>query len=225
MTVSTTANSVTIGGNGSQTSFGFSFIWFAGSDISVIYTDTNGVETTLSPTAYTLVLNAAAAGTLWGVGGSVTYPLSGSPIAAGTSLTILRTLAYTQQTSISNQGSFYPQAVEQAIDTLCLEIQQIANAVARALVVPLVDAVTPNALPAQVQRENGVLTFDSSGQPTVSKTLVAGGTTVSAPLVPVVTAASLITALENLFAGIPTSNPHVVGQLWSNSGVVTISAG
>lgn len=225
MTVATTANSVTIGGNGSLTVFNFSFIWFSGSDISVIYTDTNGVETTLNPSSYTLTLTAAAPGNLWGIGGSVTYPISGSPIASGTSLTILRTLAFTQSTSISNQGSFYPQAVEQAIDTLCLEIQQIANAVARAIVVPLVDVSTPNPLPAEAQRANGVMTFDANGQPTVSKTLAAGGTTVSSPMVPVVTAASLITALENLFAGIPTSNPHVVGQLWSNSGVVTISAG
>lgn len=26
-------------------------------------------------------------------------------------------------------------------------------------------------------------------------------------------------------SGLPTSDPHVVGQLWSNSGAVTVSAG
>lgn len=28
-----------------------------------------------------------------------------------------------------------------------------------------------------------------------------------------------------LFTGIPTADPHVVGALWNNAGVVTISAG
>jgi hypothetical protein len=28
-----------------------------------------------------------------------------------------------------------------------------------------------------------------------------------------------------IFSGLPTSNPNVAGALWSNSGVVTVSAG
>jgi len=28
-----------------------------------------------------------------------------------------------------------------------------------------------------------------------------------------------------IVAGLPTADPHVVGQLWSNAGVVTVSAG
>lgn len=31
--------------------------------------------------------------------------------------------------------------------------------------------------------------------------------------------------LSELVAGIPTADPHVAGQVWSNSGVLTISAG
>jgi hypothetical protein len=223
MTISTTANSVTIGGDGSTTLFNFSFVWFASSAISVIYTDANGVETTLSPTAYTQTLTAAATGSLWGIGGSVLYPLTGSPIASGTTITILRTLLLDQDTSISNQGPFYPQAVEQALDTLCMEIQQIGNAQTYAIRAPIIDATAPNALPPAAQRANGTMTFDSTGQPTVSA--ATAGATISSPMVPVVTAASLTTALKNLFAGIPTADPHVVGELWSNSGIVTISAG
>ena len=30
---------------------------------------------------------------------------------------------------------------------------------------------------------------------------------------------------NTLWTGIPTADPHVVGKIWSNAGVVTISAG
>jgi len=32
-------------------------------------------------------------------------------------------------------------------------------------------------------------------------------------------------ATSIIFTNLPTADPHVVGQLWSNSGVLTVSAG
>ncbi len=46
----------------------------------------------------------AASGFGLDAGGSVTYPVSGTPIASGTTLTIYRDVASTQPTSISNQA-------------------------------------------------------------------------------------------------------------------------
>lgn len=37
--------------------------------------------------------------------------------------------------------------------------------------------------------------------------------------------ANIETAGTVIFSGLPTADPHVVGQLWSNSGVLTVSAG
>ena len=127
MTISTTASSVICLGNSATVSFSFPFIGVASSDISVLYTDTTGATSVLSPSSYTLTLNPAGVGQLWGIGGSVTYPLAGSPIATGTYLTISRTLPLTQSTSMSNQGNFYPQVTEIALDTLCMEIQQVSG--------------------------------------------------------------------------------------------------
>ena len=127
MTVSTQQSEVTCIGNGATTVFSFPFIGVSASDIEVTYTDTQGNQTILTGTQYTLSLNAPATGALWGIGGTVTYPISGSAIAANTQLTIKRIVSLTQDTSISNQGSFYPEAVEEALDTLCLELQQVAN--------------------------------------------------------------------------------------------------
>ena len=126
LTISTTSSAVTVGGNGSTTSFAFGFIAGVASNLLVTYTNALGVTTTLSSSQYTVTLNPAAAGQYWGIGGTITYPTAGSPIASGTSLTIQRILPLSQLTSISNQGDFYPSAVEKAMDTLCMEIQQVA---------------------------------------------------------------------------------------------------
>lgn len=126
MTISTAVNKTIALGNNSDYTFAFNFIYDLSSYISVLYTDENGVATLLSPSQYTLFLNPAAVGSLWGVGGTVTYPLTGDPLDNGTSLTIQRILPLTQTISISNQGSFYPTVVERELDTLCMQIQQVS---------------------------------------------------------------------------------------------------
>lgn len=127
MTVSTLASQQIALGNGVTTVFSFSFIAVAATDIQVTYTDADGVQDVLSPSQYTLFLNPAATNSLWGIGGTCTYPLTGDPIADGTFLTIQRIVPLVQTTSISNQGAFYTQAVETALDTLCFEIQQVSG--------------------------------------------------------------------------------------------------
>lgn len=126
MTISTTQSQVTVLGNGVTTTFSFPFVYDSASAITVSYTDAAGTTTILASSQYTLFLNAPAANALWGAGGTVTYAPSGVPIANGTSLTIARTLPLTQTTSISNQGDFYPTVVEEALDTNCMQTQQVA---------------------------------------------------------------------------------------------------
>lgn len=127
MTVSTSQASEIFLGNGATNTFTFSFIGVAAEDIQVVYSNPPTGQITLLPSQYTLFLNPAAAGSLWSVGGTVTYPTSGTPIPDGSTLTISRILPFTQTTSISNQGNFYPQAIEQALDKLEMQIQQISG--------------------------------------------------------------------------------------------------
>lgn len=180
MTVSTTTTVITYSGNGATTVFSFPFIGVAASDISVSYTDSAGTVTVLNPTQYTLVLNPAAPGSLWGIGGSVTYPIVGSPptpIQAGSFLSITRTLPLTQNISISNQGAFYPQAVEQALDLLELQIQQLNTDYQYTLKFPVTDLNPPNTLPSAAARANGTLQFDANGQPIIGFPGTSGGGT------------------------------------------------
>lgn len=194
LTISTQQNSVTLGGNGSTTVFSFSFVGAAAYDIYVYITDTSGNITTLSNTQYTLSLNAPAAGQIWGVGGTVTYPISGTPIASGYSITIQRTLPFTQSISISNQGNFYPQVTETGLDTLEMQIQQINGTAGRAIQLPSTDSPSINrVLPSAAARANQALLFDNSGNVIVG---APGGTNVpiSAAMLPVVQASTIAAA-------------------------------
>lgn len=126
MTISTTSSSAIFLGNDVTNPFSFSFVCDSASTFSAIYTDSSGVSTLLSPSQYTLTLNAPSVGSLHSVGGTILYPKTGSPISTGTSLTVTRTVPLAQLVSVSNQGDFSPTVIEQAMDTLCLEIQQIS---------------------------------------------------------------------------------------------------
>jgi hypothetical protein len=200
-TVTSAQSSVVIGGNGSITNFTFPFIGVASNDITVIYTDANGNQTTLTPnTQYTLTLTAPLPGAIWGLGGSVTYPLVGSPIASGTTITIARTLPYLQTVS-SNQGQAFPTAVEAALDLLSMQIQQVDALFGRGIAIPVSDSCgSLAALPAAVQRANQALGFDSTGCiPVAISTLPAG--TVSSAMQPVVNAPTIAAARTDLGLG------------------------
>lgn len=83
------------------------------------YTDPD-VPTVINPSLYTI----AGVGVVGG--GSVTYPLSGSPLAAGHFIRIERNLAYTQGSAFPNTA-FQPDQIEEGLDRLELQIQQIAT--------------------------------------------------------------------------------------------------
>jgi len=159
MTVSSTSSRVVYQGNGSTTAFPFAFKVQQAADLVVIYTDTTGTDFTLSPSQYT------ASGFGLDAGGTVTYPLTGSPIASGTQLTIQRIVSPTQPTSISNQGAMWPQVIEAALDRLTFIVQQFLDTASRALKVSPTDGDSLNPLPNATQRANSILGFDSSGQP------------------------------------------------------------
>lgn len=122
MTISTTQSSVTYVGNGVTTLFPFAFLIPDASEAVVTLTNISvspNVAIVLPPSAYTL----SGAGNT--AGGTVLYPIAGSPITSDYTLTIARVLPLTQNISISNQGNFYPEAIEDALDYSMMCIQQL----------------------------------------------------------------------------------------------------
>lgn len=114
---------------------------------------------------------------MWPVGGSVLYPLSGSPIPAGATITIDRMLPLTQVTSLDNQGNQYPATIEAALDTLCMQIQQVNQIAQLSLQIPITDTVgTDTLLPSAQMRASNLLAFDAVGNPIViSPSAIAAG--------------------------------------------------
>lgn len=194
MTVTTTANKVTFQGNGASTVWPFAFIIPEQGDLQVSTVDvTSGNEVIIAPVNYSV--------TGFGDpnGGSITYPLSGSPLSAAFYLVIQRILPLTQETDITNQSAVYPQDIEDALDYLMMVAQQLQDALDRAIIFSAADSVA-QTLPTATARANKFLGFDSSGDPIAADGLTAG-TTVSAAMIPVVTAPSTAAALTAL--GIP----------------------
>ena len=160
MTIATVVNKVTAQGNGAVTAFSFSFLIPAASNAVVTVTDPLGVQTVLTALQYTLTGIGNANG------GTLNYPLSGSPLATGYSITLQRVMPLQQLTSLINQAGYFPAVVEGALDNLEMQIQQLAGSLGGNTVLqfPAVDAPNLNAiLPAAAARANMLLSFDSSG--------------------------------------------------------------
>ena len=211
MTISSTQNKVAIGGNGINTSFNFSFVGGDSTWLSVYYTDPYGNVTLLNSSQYTLYLNAAPAGSIWGVGGTVIYPLVGSAIPSGSLITIVREVPLQQTTSLTNQNALFPTAVERALDIEEMQVQQINELNSRAIVTPVADANAPTPLPAAAARAGKYMAFDQNGNP-----IVAAGTGITFYARTEFTA----TSGQTLFAV-----PYTVGfiQVWANG--VLLSTG
>jgi hypothetical protein len=122
-------------GNGSTSSWPFTFKVFADGDIKVTKADAAGVETVLVlGTNYTVSLNANQETS---PGGTVSYLLP-----SGHKLTITGDLDYDQSYDIPAGGNFNPVALENQLDRMVMQTQQLAEEMARAVKVPVTDDAT-----------------------------------------------------------------------------------
>lgn len=145
MTIETTTSSVTYQGNDATTVFTYGFLIPAAADAVVSLTDIAGnTTTTIDPAAYTITGLADVNG------GTVTYPLVGSPITTASNLTIQRVLPLTQEVDLTNQDGFFPSVLEDALDNLCMEIQQVQEQIDRAVIFPVGTTVNVPALTAAI---------------------------------------------------------------------------
>lgn len=162
MTVATQSSKVVGRGNGAATSFPYAFEIPDANSLLVSFVDDDGAVTTLSPAAFSV------SGLGDPNGGSVSYPLSGSPMATGQAIVIARDVPLTQPTRLVNQGGYYPEVVEGALDRLEMQIQQLAAGAQNyplALTFPAVDVDPITVLPPAVARAGQFLGFDANGNP------------------------------------------------------------
>jgi len=159
-------------GNGVATSFAFAYKVFLASEVVVTKAVVaTGIESVLVlNTDYVVVLNTDQNNN---PGGSITHPISGSPMASTHTLTLTSDVLKTQGTDIQNAGGFFPEVIEDALDREMIVTQQEAEKVNRTLRFPVSDAPANVNLPAVAQRASKFLAFDASGVP-IAATSVTG---------------------------------------------------
>jgi len=139
MTISSdTIKSGPYDGNDVTTSFDYNYKIFADADLQVVHTDSDEVETVL-----TLGVDYTVSGAGDDSGGSITYPVSGSPLPSGEKLTIVSDIDLKQLTDLSNQGGFFPEVHETVFDRLCRQVQQQAEKITRAVLAPISSSTLP----------------------------------------------------------------------------------
>ncbi|MEI6724531.1 MAG: hypothetical protein WCO67_27515, partial [Betaproteobacteria bacterium] len=120
MALTSTSVRASFAGNGAATSFAFTFQCYDATTLAVYLTDSAGSVTTASASAYSVSLLPDY------TGGTVTYPLTGAPIASGVTLTVVRTIPLTQPVAFTNQSGWYPTTMNIALDNAAMRDQQLA---------------------------------------------------------------------------------------------------
>lgn len=204
MTITNQNNVIIYQGNGAATVFPFSFEVPESSNMFVRLLDavTNAVLETLAPGTYSVV------GFGNPFGGSVTYPLVGSPLASDKKIMIERILPYTQDMDIQNEGGFYPEVIEDQMDRIVMQIQQIAERQARSLITN--PGVPGPTFPSP--EDNTVIGWDGT-------TLVNINPSEFISLDPTI----LLAAIELILPTLPTSPPVDTWKLWNNGGTLSFT--
>jgi hypothetical protein len=203
-------------GTGVQTAWPFTFKVFAESDIAVAIADSLGVETALALNVdYTVALNANQDTS---PGGTITYPVSGSPLAVGSALTVVGDLDYDQPMDIPNGGNFSPVALENELDRLTMQIQQLREITSRAFLSPITSDAS-GQLPAPAA--NTLIGWDTTGT-----------TLQNVPLSSISTVATYGAFANDLFVGdgvtasfTLTSDPFVLANMTAVVDGLTLTAG
>lgn len=214
MTVETTQTKVFATLNGVATVFSFSpLVIFKSSDLAVTLVDTSGIETVLlegvGPANYSVSVSPYP-GT-----GSITYPAMGGAAGNG-KLVMKRVLTIEQTTDLENQGGYFADTQETALDRLTMTDLQQQEDIDRSFKFPVSDISAPPDLPTATLRAGKVLAFDNSGNPIAG---VLSSVAVNAAMVPVVQAASLGAARSLL--GVNPLDPAFTNLVYTPAGFTT----
>ncbi len=156
-------------GDGVTTSFPVTFDFWDDTDVTVIHTDAAGVETTwVKGTEYTIVGGDGSTGTVT----VSTSPTDYTP-ASGEKLTILSAVGDTQDTILPAGGNIPSGPLEIQLDKIVRMIQEKNSEIDRKIGLAPSDGETASLyLPSASDRASRMLTFDASGNVTVSGSTV-----------------------------------------------------
>lgn len=166
MTVNTTTRRDDYIGNGATAIYSYNFRIFDETELLVTQQDTSGIETTLS---YPADYSVSGVGEY--AGGSIT--LTAGNLPAGYMLTIRRKLALLQETDLRNQGGYFADVQEDALDRLIMIALQHQDEIDRSVKLPETESGSMT-LPTSTQRASRFLAFDAAGDPIAATALTDG---------------------------------------------------
>ena len=136
-------------GNDSASTFPFTFKVFDAAEVEVVRLDVaTTIETILSLTTdYTVSLNQDQDSN---PGGSIT--LVAGPLATGFNLVVTSDLANLQPTDLTNQGGFYPEVINDALDRATIQIQQLKEKVDRSAKLTITSVEDADSLAVDIMR-------------------------------------------------------------------------
>ena len=172
---STTRKTNNLAGNGNTHTYPFAFKVFADSEIVVKKLEVStSIETTLTlgvNNDYIVTLNQDQNGN---PGGSITLKSGGNNynLPSGFQIVITSAVQSLQGTDLTNQGGFYPEVINDALDKSAILHQQQQGELDRSIKFSLTNTIgsleiTENA----AARKNKVLSFDNAGEFSVLKEL------------------------------------------------------
>ncbi|TBN11287.1 hypothetical protein EYC79_13495 [Agrobacterium cavarae] len=115
-------------GNGTTTTFPYSFKILDAKHIRAVLISASGDVSDLSLDNGDYNVTGVGSET----GGDV---IKTTPLLAGQTLTLVRRLPLTQETSLENQGAYYPEVVERRLDQMVMQIQSVKETTERSLTV------------------------------------------------------------------------------------------
>ena len=165
---STTRKTNPLVGNGNTATYPFAFKVFQDSEIVVkkLEISTN-IETTLTLGAsndYIVTLNSDQNSN---PGGSITLRSGGNNqnLATGFQIVITSSLTALQGTDLTNQGGFYPEVINDALDKSVILHQQQEDEIDRSIKFSLTNSINSTEITeSATARANKVLAFDNTGE-------------------------------------------------------------
>jgi hypothetical protein len=162
MTVSSSTSRVSYSGNGSLTTFAYTFKIFDESDLTVILRASNGTETVQTITTNYTVSGVGDVG-----GGNVTFT---SAPASTETVVILREQPLTQGLDLVPNDPFPAQSLEEALDKIVFMTQKHEEELGRAIKASRTNTITGSEFTISASdRANKIFAFDSSGDVSITQ--------------------------------------------------------
>ena len=166
MTISSTTVRNSYSGDGSTTTFSYTFKIFQDSDIQVIIRSANGTETTKTITTHYTVTGAGVS-----AGGTVIF--TGGNIPTSTQTVVLRrNIPQTQAIDYIANDPFPAESHEEGLDRATMAIQQLQEEVTRSIKLSKTNTMTSTEFSVgAADRANKILAFDTNGELAVTQEL------------------------------------------------------